>query len=122
MLCSYIKSLHVRFFFFGEKFYSINGDPVDIDPECVSHDDYLTEFKSMLITALRNAIDADTANDPDCTKGRKKTVQVSDFKYKYKYKYKNLLFNISSFDMTRPVWQKKIHKMLAHKKWLVLCV
>lgn len=60
---------------------SINGDPVDIDPECVSHDDYLTEFKSMLITALRNVIDADTANDPDCIKGRKKTVQVSEFRF-----------------------------------------
>lgn len=33
----------------------------------------------MLITALRNVIDADTANDPDCIKGRKKTVQVSKF-------------------------------------------
>lgn len=66
-------------FFFVASIYSINGDPVDIDPECVSHDEYLTEFKSMLITALRNSIDADTANDPDCTKGRKKTVQVSDF-------------------------------------------
>ncbi|XP_055320250.1 protein qui-1 isoform X3 [Sitodiplosis mosellana] len=54
---------------------NINGDPVDIDPECVSHDEYLTEFKSMLFTALRNVIDADTANDPDCIKGRKKTVQ-----------------------------------------------
>lgn len=59
---------------------SLNGEPVDIDPECVSHDEYLTEFKSMLITKLRNAIDADLSNDPDCIKGRKKTVQVSDFK------------------------------------------
>lgn len=56
---------------------SIRGEPSDIDPDCVSHDNYLTEFKSMLITILRSAIDADIENDPDCTKGRKKTVQVS---------------------------------------------
>lgn len=56
---------------------SVNGEAADIDPECVSHDDYLNEFKSMLITKLRNSIDADIANDPDCVKGRKKTVQVS---------------------------------------------
>lgn len=55
----------------------MKGEPVDIDPECVSHDEYLSEFKSMLITKLRNAIDADLSNDPDCIKGRKKTVQVS---------------------------------------------
>lgn len=55
----------------------MKGEPVDIDPECVSHDEYLSEFKSMLITKLRNAIDVDLSNDPDCIKGRKKTVQVS---------------------------------------------
>lgn len=82
----YIYKYISIFFFFSKKrkIYndvssSINGEPVDIDPECVSHDDYLTKFKSMLITKLRNAIDADISNDPDCTKGRKKTVQVSDF-------------------------------------------
>lgn len=55
----------------------VKGEPADIDPECVSHDEYLSEFKSMLITKLRNAIDTDILNDPDCIKGRKKTVQVS---------------------------------------------
>lgn len=55
----------------------VKGEPVDIDPECVSHDEYLSEFKSMLITKLRNAIDTDISNDPDCIKGRRKTVQVS---------------------------------------------
>lgn len=60
------------------KIHSVKGEPADIDPECVTHDGYLTEFKSMLTTKLRNAIDADISNDPDCTKGRKKTVQVSD--------------------------------------------
>lgn len=64
---------------------SVKGEPVDIDPECVSHDDYLSEFKSMLITKLRNAIDVDIANDPDCIKGRKKTVQVSEFKCNFSY-------------------------------------
>lgn len=60
----------------------MKGEPADIDPECVTHDDYLTELKSMLITKLRNAIDADIVNDPDCIKGlRKKTVQVSDFTF-----------------------------------------
>lgn len=70
-----------HFVYYLDKLCSVNGEPVDIDPECVSHDDYLTEFKSMLITQLRNAIDADTCNDPDCTKGRKKTVQVSRFEW-----------------------------------------
>lgn len=31
----------------------------------------------MLITKMRNSIDRDLTNDPDCIKGRKKTVQVS---------------------------------------------
>lgn len=57
-------------------FCSVNGEAADIDPQCSSHDDYLTEFKSMLFTKLRNAIDADISSDPDCVKGRKKTVQV----------------------------------------------
>lgn len=65
----------------GHKLCSVNGEPSDIDPECVSHDEYLAEFKSMLITQLRYAIDADLVNDPDCIKGRKKTVQVSEFQW-----------------------------------------
>lgn len=56
--------------------FSVNGEPADIDPQCSSHEDYLTEFKSMLLTKLRISIDADISNDPDCIKGRKKTVQV----------------------------------------------
>lgn len=67
--------------YYLDKLCSIKGEPADIDPECVSHDEYLTEFKSMLLTQLRNAIDTDITNDPDCTKGRKKTVQVSDFQW-----------------------------------------
>lgn len=58
--------------------FSIRGEQHDIDPECVSHDNYLTQFKSTLITTLRNTIDAAIEKDPDCMKGRKKTVQVSD--------------------------------------------
>lgn len=55
----------------------IKGEPYDIDPDCVSHDHYLTEFKSTILMKLRTAIDESITNDPDCIKGRKKTVQVS---------------------------------------------
>lgn len=54
----------------------MQGKPCDIDPDCENHEDYLGEFKSMLMTKLRNSIDRDLANDPDCIKGRRKTVQV----------------------------------------------
>lgn len=56
---------------------SVQGEPCDINPDCENHEEYLCEFKSMLMTKLRNFIDNDLANDPDCIKGRKKTVQVS---------------------------------------------
>lgn len=55
---------------------SVQGPPCDIDPDCEYHEDYLSEFKSMLVTKMRTFIDKDLANDPDCIKGRKKTVQV----------------------------------------------
>lgn len=57
---------------------SVQGEPCDINPDCENHEEYLCEFKSMLMTKLRNFIDNDVANDPDCIKGRKKTVQVSE--------------------------------------------
>lgn len=56
--------------------YSVQGPPCDIDPDCEYHEDYLSEFKSMLVTKMRAFIDKDLANDPDIQKGRKKTVQV----------------------------------------------
>ena len=56
--------------------YSVQGECCDIDPDCENHDDYLGEFKSMVVMKLRNSIDRDLINDPDCIKGRKKTVQV----------------------------------------------
>lgn len=63
----------------------IKGEPSDIDPDCVSHDHYLTEFKSTILLKLRTAIDESITNDPDCIKGRKKTIQVS---------YVNIIFLI----------------------------
>lgn len=62
---------------------SVQGESCDIDPDCENHEDYLSEFKSILISKLRDAIDADLKNDPDCIKGRKKTVQVSELKDEY---------------------------------------
>lgn len=61
---------------FGCEWHSVHGPPCDIDPDSEHHEDYLSEFKSMLVTKMRNFIDKDLANDPDCIKGRKKTVQV----------------------------------------------
>lgn len=55
---------------------SVQGPLCDIDLDCEYHEDYLSEFKSMLVTKMRTFIDKDLANDPDCIKGRKKTVQV----------------------------------------------
>lgn len=37
----------------------------------------MAKFKSTLMTRLATAIEDDLQNDPDCVKGRKKTVQVS---------------------------------------------
>lgn len=54
---------------------SVHGRRGDIDPDEDDHDDYLGELKSMLISKLRNIIDRSLVNDPDCIKGRKKTVQ-----------------------------------------------
>lgn len=39
-------------------------------------EEYLAKFKSTLIERLAAAIESDLQNDPDCAKGRKKTVQV----------------------------------------------
>lgn len=55
---------------------SVQGARCDIDPESDVHDDYLGEFKSMVVNKMRNSIDLSLINDPDCIKGRKKTVQV----------------------------------------------
>lgn len=55
---------------------SVQGARSDIDPESDDHDDYLGEFKSMVVNKMRNSIDRSLINDPDCIKGRKKTVQV----------------------------------------------
>lgn len=54
----------------------MQGLPADIDPDCDVHEDYLSEFKSMMVMKLRESIDRDLINDSDCIKGRKKTVQV----------------------------------------------
>lgn len=48
----------------------------DIDPEDEKVEEYLAKFKSTLMERLQMAIDSDLQNDPDCVKGRKKTVQV----------------------------------------------
>lgn len=58
---------------------SVQGARGDIDPESDDHDDYLGEFKSMVVNKMRNSIDRSLINDPDCIKGRKKTVQVCVF-------------------------------------------
>lgn len=55
---------------------SVEGEPCTIDTDCENHDDYLSEFKSMVVMKLRNSIEKSLVNDPDCIKGRKKTVQV----------------------------------------------
>lgn len=60
---------------------SVQGVRRDIDPESDDHDDYLGEFKSMVVTKMRNSIDRSLVNDPDCIKGRKKTVQVCNLVY-----------------------------------------
>lgn len=39
-------------------------------------EEYLAKFKSTLMDRLATAIENDLQNDPDCVKGRKKTVQV----------------------------------------------
>lgn len=73
-LIQYLCNICIIFAFFH--CYSVQGEACDIDPECENHDDYLGEFKSMVVMKMRNSIDRDLVNDPDCIKGRKKTVQV----------------------------------------------
>lgn len=53
-----------------------NGRRHAIDPEDEKTEEYLAKFKSLLIERLAAAIESDLQNDPDCVKGRKKTVQV----------------------------------------------
>lgn len=53
----------------------MRGRRCPVDPDADDHDDYLGELKSMIISKMRNAIDRSLINDPDCIKGRKKTVQ-----------------------------------------------
>lgn len=47
---------------------------LDVDNE--THEDYLAKFKTTLMNHLHTTIDKNLQNDPDCVKGRKKTVQV----------------------------------------------
>lgn len=56
----------------------VQGAPAEIDPDDEVHEDYLSEFKSMMVMKLRESIDRDLINDSDCIKGRKKTVQVTN--------------------------------------------
>lgn len=53
---------------------SKRADILDVDEE--SHEDYLAKFKTALTNRLQEAIEKNLQNDPDCLKGRKKTVQV----------------------------------------------
>ncbi|XP_055702272.1 protein qui-1 [Phlebotomus papatasi] len=54
---------------------TIEGETAEIDPDTESHEDYLAVFKTTIIEKLRTTIDRSLINDPDCIKGRKKTVQ-----------------------------------------------
>uniref|UniRef100_A0A1L8DGI8 Putative wd40-repeat-containing subunit of the 18s rrna processing complex n=1 Tax=Nyssomyia neivai TaxID=330878 RepID=A0A1L8DGI8_9DIPT len=54
---------------------TVEGEAAEIDPDKESHEDYLAVFKTTIIEKLRVTIDRNLINDPDCIKGRKKTVQ-----------------------------------------------
>lgn len=60
-----------------------------MDSEDERVEEYLAKFKAVLTERLATAIDNHLQNDPDCVKGRKKTVQVSS-----KFQL-NLLLNIT---------------------------
>ncbi|XP_059616881.1 protein qui-1 isoform X2 [Phlebotomus argentipes] len=54
---------------------TVEGEAAEIDPDTESHEDYLAVFKTTIVEKLRATIDRSLINDPDCIKGRKKTVQ-----------------------------------------------